>query len=38
MARRLEVLLSRESIRRFVMDAANRMRDALIRDLKGKLV
>jgi len=38
MARKLKVSLSRESIRRFVMDAANRMSDALIKDLKGKLV
>ena len=38
MARKLGVSLSRESIRRFVMNAANRMRDALIKDLKGKLV
>ena len=38
MARKLGVSLSREPIRRFVMNAVNRMRDALIKDLKGKLV
>ena len=35
---KLGVSLSRESIRTFTMDAANWMRDSLIKGLKGKLV
>ena len=38
MARKLSVSLSRESIRRYVSDAANLATDALITKLKGKLV
>ena len=38
MARKLPVSLSHESIRRYVIDAANLARDALITKLKGKLV
>ena len=38
MVRKLSVSLSRESIRRYVIDAANLARDALITKLKGKLV
>ena len=38
MARKLGVSVSRESIRRYVLDAANKMRESLINDLKGKLV
>ena len=37
-ARKLNVSLSRESIPRLVLDAANRMRKSLKKDLKGKLV
>ena len=38
MARKLSVSLSCESIRRYVIDAANLVRDALFTKLKGKLV
>ena len=40
MARKLGVSISRESIRRYVglVDAANKMRQSLINDLKGKLL
>ena len=38
MARKLGVSISRESIRRYVVDAANKMRESLINDLKGKLL
>ena len=38
MARKLGVSVSRESIRRYVLDAANKMRESFIDDLKGKLV
>ena len=38
MARKLSMSLSREFIRRYVIDAANLARDALITKLKGKLV
>ena len=38
MARKLSVSLSRDSIGRYVIDAANLARDALITKLKGKLV
>ena len=38
MARKLAVSISRESIRRYVVDAANKMRESLINDLKGKLL
>ena len=38
MAQKLGVSVSRESIRRYVLDAANKMRESLINDFKGKLV
>ena len=38
MARKLGVSVSRKSIRGYVLDAANKMRESLINDLKGKLV
>ena len=38
MTRKLGVFISRESIRRYVVNAANKMRESLINDLKGKLV
>ena len=38
MARKLGLSISRESIRRYVVDAANKMRESLINDLKGKLL
>ena len=37
-AQKLGVSLSRESIRKFVIDAANQMKDSLKNDLKGKLI
>ena len=36
--RKLGVSISRESIRRYVVDAANKMRESLINDLKDKLL
>ena len=38
MARKLRVSISRESIRRYVVDAANKMRESFINYLKGKLL
>ena len=38
MARKLEVSISRESIRRYVIDAARKLRESLINGLKGKIV
>ena len=38
MARKLGVSVSRKSILRYVLDAANKMRDSWINDLKGKPV
>ena len=38
MARKLGVSISRESIRRYVIDAASKMRESLINDLKGKVI
>ena len=38
MDQKLWVSVSRESIRQYVLDAANKMRESLINDLKGKLV
>ena len=38
MARKLGVSISRESICRYVVDAANKMRESLINDLKSKLL
>ena len=38
MAQKLGVSFSRESIRRYVLDATNKIRESLINDLKGKLV
>ena len=38
MAQKLRVSISRESIRRYVLDAADKMRESLKNDLKGKLV
>ena len=35
---KIRVSISRESIRRYVIDAANKMRKSLINDMKGKLV
>ena len=37
-AQKLGVSLSRESIRKFVIDATNQMNDSLKNDLKGKLI
>ena len=37
-AQKLGVSLSRESIRKFVIDAANQMKGSLKNDLKGKLI
>ena len=37
-AQKLGVSLSRESIRKFVIDVANQMKDSLKNDLKGKLI
>ena len=37
-AQKLGVSLSRESIRKFVIDAANQMKDSFKNDLKGKLI
>ena len=38
MARKLGVSISRESICQYVVDAANKMRESLINELKGKLL
>ena len=38
MIRKLGVSISRESIRRYVVDVVNKMRQSLINDLQGKLV
>ena len=38
MVRKLGVSISRESIGRYVVDAANEMRESLINNLKGKLL
>ena len=37
-AQKLGVSLSRASIRKFVIDAANQTKDSLKNDLKGKLI
>ena len=38
MARKLGVSISRESIRRYVIDAVTKMRESLINNLKGKVI